>query len=85
MRRHSRAQGFGPFIATMRCERALSRVTLAKRTGLHPTSIALIERDGHDPRLETIVALARALDMTPAALLDDYARQAGVLSPWGTT
>jgi len=70
MRRHSRAQ---------RCERALSQETLAQRTGLHRTSIQLIERDGHDPRLQTIVLLARALDVKPAALIDAYAQQVGVL------
>ncbi len=77
--RRMRAQGFGPFIRARRCERALSQEALASRSGLHRTSIQLIERDGHDPQLETIVALARALNMAPAELVDAYAQQAGVL------
>jgi DNA-binding XRE family transcriptional regulator len=79
MTRHSAAGTFGPFIRAWRCERAISQAGLARRAGLHRTSLGLIERDGHDPALETVVLLARALDTTPAELVDEYAQWAGVL------
>jgi transcriptional regulator with XRE-family HTH domain len=78
-RHHRRAQGFGPFIRAQRCQHALSQASLARRTGLHRTSLRLIEHDGHDPRLETLVLLARAFDVTPAELVNTYAQQAGMV------
>jgi transcriptional regulator with XRE-family HTH domain len=37
---------------------------------MHRTEISLLERAGRDPRLGTIIKLARALEVTPASLLD---------------
>jgi transcriptional regulator with XRE-family HTH domain len=42
---------------------------LADRCGLHRTEISLLERAGREPRLTTIVRLARALDVEPVELL----------------
>jgi transcriptional regulator with XRE-family HTH domain len=70
---------FGQFICAQRRERGLPQDAFAKLAGLHRTHISLIERGKRDPGLETIVQLARALDMKPADLLDDYAQQANVL------
>jgi hypothetical protein len=38
---------------------------------LHRTEISLLERGGRDPRLSTIVRVARALQITPSALLNE--------------
>jgi len=41
----------------------LSQEQLAGRTGLHPTEISRLERAAREPRLGTIVRLARGLDV----------------------
>jgi transcriptional regulator with XRE-family HTH domain len=69
---------FGQFIARERHARGMTQVVLAERAGLHRTGLSLIERDERDPRLGTLVALARALDVTPEDLVGSYAREAGL-------
>ena len=62
------------FAANLRRHRTragLSQERLARECGLHRTEISLLERGGREPRLSTIVRLARALGVRPAALLDD--------------
>jgi transcriptional regulator with XRE-family HTH domain len=58
-----------------RCRRnkGLSQQRLAFNCKLHRTEISLLERGDRNPRLTTIVRLARALDVAPAELLDDVA------------
>lgn len=52
-------------------ERAgLSQEALGDLCDLHRTEISLLERAGREPRLNTIVKLARALEIRPADLLD---------------
>jgi transcriptional regulator with XRE-family HTH domain len=36
---------------------------------MHRTEVSLLERAGRDPRLSTIVKLANALGVSPAALI----------------
>ena len=49
----------------------LSQEALAEICNLHRTEISLLERCKRSPRLETIVILARGLDLTsPSDLLD---------------
>ena len=52
-----------------RLEQGLSQEALGFRAGLHRTEISLLERAAREPRLSTIVRLARALDLAPADLL----------------
>lgn len=47
----------------------LSQEALGHACGLHPTEISRLERAARDPRLATIIRLARALEVTPAELL----------------
>lgn len=49
----------------------LSQEALGEAAGLHRTEISLLERAGREPRLSTIVCLARALAVPPRDLLDD--------------
>lgn len=53
-----------------RMRRGLSQEALGHAAGLHRTEISLLERAGREPRLSTIVRLARALELPAAALLD---------------
>jgi transcriptional regulator with XRE-family HTH domain len=60
------------FASNLRAERerrGLTQEALGQACGLHRTEISLLERAGREPRLSTIVKVARALHVTPAALL----------------
>jgi transcriptional regulator with XRE-family HTH domain len=48
----------------------LSQEALGAACGLHRTEVSLLERGGRDPRLDTIVRIARALDVAPSAFFD---------------
>jgi len=51
-------------------ERAgISQEELASRCGLHRTEISFLERAQREPRLSTIVKLAKALDVSAGDLL----------------
>jgi transcriptional regulator with XRE-family HTH domain len=54
-----------------RKNRGLSQQRLAFDCRLHRTEISLLERGDRNPRLTTIVRLARALGVPPAELLED--------------
>jgi transcriptional regulator with XRE-family HTH domain len=60
----------------LRKERHLTQEALAKLAGLHYLTVGVWERggtrnSGNQPRWETIVSLARALNVEPEALLDE--------------
>ena len=64
------------FAANLRMHRTragLSQERLGFVSKLHRTEISLLERGERDPRLSTVVRIARALDVPPSALLDDVA------------
>jgi transcriptional regulator with XRE-family HTH domain len=66
------------FARNLRIERkaqSLSQERLALRARIHRTEISLLERGERDPRLSTIVRLARCLDVPPATLLDDLSER----------
>lgn len=56
-------------IADLRKELGLSLEEIAKRTGLHRTTISLIERGEREPTVETASKIARALNKSLAELL----------------
>ena len=60
---------FGANIRDERRRRSLSQDALARACRLHRTEISLLERGAREPRLSTIVRLARALDVAPGGLL----------------
>jgi transcriptional regulator with XRE-family HTH domain len=60
------------FATNLRRARESAEITqeeLGYRCGLHRTEISLLERAGREPRLETIVKLATALEVKPEALI----------------
>lgn len=61
---------FAANVRKARIERGLSQEALGDSAGLHRTEISLLERAAREPRLSTIVRLARALKLPPAALLE---------------
>lgn len=48
----------------------LSQEALGDASGLHRTEVGLLERGQREPRLSTIVRLARALGVAPKELLE---------------
>lgn len=61
------------FAANLRRERTrrgLSQERLAELTDLHRTEISLLEREGREPRLGTLVKLAVVLDVSVSTLAD---------------
>jgi transcriptional regulator with XRE-family HTH domain len=64
------ALAFGRILRARRLECRLSQDDLCKVTGIHRTTISLMERGFRTPGLPTIVRLAAGLDISPKALLD---------------
>ncbi len=61
------------FARNLRAERKrleLSQEALGFRCDLNTSEVSRLERSARDPRLGTIVKLAKALDIPPAKLLD---------------
>lgn len=61
---------FGRNVRQARREAGMSQEALGHACDLHPTEISRLERAGREPRLGTIVKIARALRIPPARLLD---------------
>ena len=62
---------FAVNLRRLRTAAALSQEALSELSGLHATEISRLERGVRDPRLSTIVRLARALHVEPALLVAD--------------
>lgn len=48
----------------------LTQEQVAERSGVHPTEVSRIEAGKRDPRVSTLLRLARALEVRPGELLD---------------
>jgi transcriptional regulator with XRE-family HTH domain len=48
----------------------LTQEQVSERSGIHVTEVSRIERGLRDPRMTTLIRMARALDVSPANLLD---------------
>jgi putative transcriptional regulator len=54
----------GPRILDLRNERGWNQLELARRAGLNPTRLSKLEHGHHEPRIEELVRLAKALVVT---------------------
>jgi transcriptional regulator with XRE-family HTH domain len=61
---------FARNVKAQRARRGLSQSQVGKLSGIHFTEISRIERGLRDPRMSTLIRLARALGMPPSRLLD---------------
>jgi transcriptional regulator with XRE-family HTH domain len=61
---------FAENLRNQRKRAGLSQQALGYACRLHRTEISLLERGEREPRLSTIVRLARALEVSPSELLD---------------
>ena len=57
-------------LKALRKERGWKQPDLAKKSGLSPGYIARLETGRHDPKLSTLVKLAKALDVSVSKLLE---------------
>jgi transcriptional regulator with XRE-family HTH domain len=62
---------FARNVAEIRADRHLTQAQVSHRSGIHVTEVSRIERGLRDPRLTTLIRLARALQVKPAQLLED--------------
>ncbi len=60
---------FGKNVRRLRERLGFSQEELADRAGLHRTYVGSVERGERNISLENIVAIARALDVSPADLV----------------
>jgi len=60
---------FAENLLRSRKELDLSQEALGYRAGLHRTEIGLLERGARVPRIDTLIKLARSLELAPEALL----------------
>jgi transcriptional regulator with XRE-family HTH domain len=61
---------FGKQLRRIRQAQGLSQDQLAERTGLHATAIGRIERGAREPRVTTVLRLARGLGVRAGTLID---------------
>jgi transcriptional regulator with XRE-family HTH domain len=64
------ARRFGENLVRCRKQAGLSQEALGERANLHRTAIGLLERGARVPRIDTLVKLAAALEVSPHDLLD---------------
>lgn len=64
------SSAFGLRLKALREEHGISQDKLADETDIHPTAIGRMERGKREPRLTTILKLARGLGVKPGELLD---------------
>jgi transcriptional regulator with XRE-family HTH domain len=62
---------FGRNLKQAREDRRWTQEDLAHAAGLHATEVGRLERGDREPRLSTMVRLARALKLTAADLVAD--------------
>jgi transcriptional regulator with XRE-family HTH domain len=66
---------FGRVVRRARRDRDMSQEALADAAGLGAKHLSEIERANRDPRLTTVLKLARALDLSAGELLALYDEQ----------
>lgn len=70
----SETAAFGQRLRELRTARGVSQDGLAEKTGIHSTAIGRLERGDREPKLRTILRVARGLGVKPGQLLDDLDR-----------
>jgi transcriptional regulator with XRE-family HTH domain len=68
---HAASVAFGQRLRDLRAQHGLSQDDLSRATDVHPTAIGRFERGAREPRLTTILRLARGLDIKPGELVDE--------------
>ena len=72
---------FGSNLRYCRRLARLSQEEVSFRASLHRTQVGILERGERLPRIDTLVKLAGALDVSPCDLLDGIAWRPGETTP----
>jgi transcriptional regulator with XRE-family HTH domain len=67
------ASAFGRRLRALRKREGLTQERLARRSNMQATVIGRLERGQHEPRLASVLSVARGLGVSPGELLDDLA------------
>lgn len=70
MRCMDAAERFARNLRQQRARRGLTQEALGDVAAVHRTEVSLLERAGRDPRLSTVIRLARALKVPASELLE---------------
>lgn len=70
---------FGKILVQARKERGITQYRLAHLTGRTIQQISQIERGQREPKISTVIMLARALGMEPGILVNEVAKVIPVL------
>lgn len=65
------SKAFGAQLRKVRAQKGFSQDDLSRATDVHSTAIGRVERGAREPRLTTILKLARGLGVRPGELLDE--------------
>lgn len=65
---------FGKILVQARKERGITQYRLARLTGRAIQQISQIERGQREPKISTVIMLARALGMEPGILVNETAK-----------
>ncbi len=76
---------FGRNLRAARKRADLSQEEVGLRSTLHRTEIGLLERGGRTPRIDTLIKLATALDISPCDLLEGITWSTGSTNAGGFT
>jgi transcriptional regulator with XRE-family HTH domain len=68
---------FGRRLRELRTKRGISQERLALAAGIHRTAVSKLELGTSDPRLSTILRLARGLNLPPEAFVKELAGTGG--------
>lgn len=74
------ARRFAKNLVRCRKEAGISQEELGARANLHRTAIGLLEKGARIPRIDTLVKLAAALEVSTSELLDGMAWKPGTTS-----
>ncbi len=61
-------------LRTLRAQKKLSQETLARKAGISVSYVSMLERGARTPPLATLEALAKALGVSPLAMLEKPSR-----------
>jgi XRE family transcriptional regulator, regulator of sulfur utilization len=67
------ASAFGRRLRELREREGLTQDQLAKHSGLQASVVGRLDRGEHEPRLSSVLAVARGLGVSPGELLDTLA------------
>lgn len=63
------AKAFGRAVRFARMRQSIEQRDLAEKAGLNRSYLGAVERGANSPTLDVVVRVAKALDMTPSALV----------------